>query len=153
MRRNFNGATPPEKRFWSGVEKTADCWLWLGQVRNGYGRMRLNGKLISVHRFAYELLVGPIPDGLTLDHLCRNRSCVNPDHLEPVTMTVNCLRGESFAARNARQTHCRHGHEFTAQNTYRRPGHSNRYCRKCLTRRSTEYRRNRQEARAAGVAF
>ncbi|TDD77726.1 HNH endonuclease [Actinomadura rubrisoli] len=86
-------------------------------------------KNVVVHRFVYESLVGPIPEGLVLDHLCRVRACCNPAHLEPVTDRVNILRGASITAANARKTHCDHGHEFTSQNTYRHRGR--RLCRAC----------------------
>lgn len=89
----------PEQRFWAFVEKTETCWLWTGGTNEGYGVLWLNGKNVKAHRFAYELLVGPIPDGLVLDHVvargCQWRHCVNPAHLEPVTERVNILRGSS----------------------------------------------------------
>ena len=82
------------ERFWEKVDKTATCWLWRASIRNhGYGRIKVNGRAEQAHRVAYELLVGPIPEGLTLDHLCRVRLCVNPAHLEPVTQKVNIRRG------------------------------------------------------------
>jgi hypothetical protein len=87
------------------------------------------------HRVSYEAFKGPIPDGLTIDHLCRNRACVNPEHLEPVTMRVNCLRGESPAAVHARKTHCPKGHEYSAENTYRHKG-NHRMCKLCWKERS-----------------
>lgn len=91
--------------------------------------MSYNDRLLMVHRIAYELAVGPIPVGLVIDHLCRNHSCINPEHLEPVTNVENVMRGESAWARNARKTHCKRGHEFTDENTIRRNG--TRSCRQC----------------------
>ena len=79
----------PEERFWAKVDKTDDCWLWTANRTNaGYGHFWLDRRMVLAHRFAYELLIGPIPDGLTLDHLCRVRACVNPAHLEAVTNRV-----------------------------------------------------------------
>ena len=112
------GQTAAE-RFRTKVDRSAGddaCWSWLGaRSQTGYGRFWVDGKTVKAHRWAYEHLVGPIPDGLTIDHLCRVRSCVNPAHLEPVSNRVNVLRGDAPAARNARKTHCVRGHEFTRQ--------------------------------------
>lgn len=132
-------AIPPIERFWPKVDKNGDCWEWLARKSpDGYGIFTLDGhgKKVRAHRFAYELLVGPIPEGLTLDHLCRNRACVNPAHLEPVTVRENTLRGRSFSAIHARKTHCKHGHEFTPENT-RIEKTGGRACRKCANRART----------------
>ena len=114
--------TPEEtaQRFWEKVEKTEGCWLWIASREGGgYGRFYLtHGHGVPAHRFAYELLVGPIPPGLEIDHLCRNRACVNPAHLEPVTHRINDLRGINPPAMNARKTHCPHGHPYDLLNTY-----------------------------------
>ncbi len=130
-------------RFWSNVDRSGPnaCWLWTGALNgSGYGRLSVGGRQGSVaraHRFAYELLIGPIPDDLDLDHLCRVRHCVNPSHLEPVTRRVNTLRSPiAITAVRARQTHCRQGHEFTPENTYTPPSRPNsRYCRECKRQR------------------
>ena len=79
-------------RFWAKVDKGIFCWDWLGGKSNGYGRFWVEGRLVQAHRWAYETMVGPIPEGLTLDHLCRVRYCVNPSHLEPVTLGENIRR-------------------------------------------------------------
>jgi hypothetical protein len=104
------------ERFWTKVDASGDCWLWIAFVdRHGHGSFTalINGRKSSwrAHRLAWELLVGPIADGLTLDHLCRNRRCVNPDHLEPVPMGVNILRGVGPSAINARKRVCIRGHD------------------------------------------
>lgn len=120
------------------VDDDSPCWLWTaarggkGSKDQQYGKFYVNGKLESAHRVAYWLFVGPIPDGLHIDHLCRNRQCVNPAHLEPVTQIVNTLRGVGFTATNARVTHCPQGHEYDVANTYR-PPKGGRGCRKCRT--------------------
>lgn len=115
-------------------EPNSGCWLWTGTVTyNGYGIFEVNGKKIRAHRFSYELHKGPIPDGLTIDHLCRVRCCVNPDHLEAVTMRENTLRGYGISAQNARKTHCIYGHPLSGENirVYKRPGRHQRICKTC----------------------
>jgi HNH endonuclease len=123
-------------RFWQYVEKTADCWIWHGAAsKDGYGIFVEYGEHLEkimwrTHRFAYVTLVGPIPDGLTLDHLCRNRSCIRPAHLEPVSNVENLLRGNSWSGINKRKTHCKHGHVFDEANTYY-DKHGDRHCKTC----------------------
>lgn len=112
------------------VDFKTGCWLWIGNTnKHGYGIVQQGGleggMRLRAHRAVYELLVGPIPDGLTLDHLCRVRHCVNPAHLEPVTRGENVRRGEP-----AQRTHCPLGHEYNAANTYYRPSGA-RVCRHC----------------------
>jgi hypothetical protein len=135
-----------EGRFWAKVEKTDSCWLWrAASDTKGYGRFYDGHSIAAAHRVSYELLVGPIPDGLCIDHLCRVPACVNPSHLEPVTNRENVLRGTGFAARLARKTHCKHGHEFTPENTGSHRGHGRR-CRTCAREES---RANRARTRKA----
>lgn len=143
-------STTTEQRFWAKVEKTNACWLWQGtKSADGYGRFRVseNKRLEAAHRYAYGLLVGPIPEGLTLDHLCRNPGCVNPDHLEPVTLRENILRSDGLPARNARKTHCDKGHPFSAENTYLLGG--KRHCRQCGRDRKNQWSARRRERVAA----
>lgn len=128
----MTAVTPLGERFWTKVEKSDDqdgCWLWKASLDSkGYGQINIAGKrtrLARAHRLAYEMVVGPIPDGLQLDHLCRNRACVNPRHLEPVTNRENALRSE-----RARRTACIHGHPYTAENTIWK-ANGRRTCREC----------------------
>ena len=115
------------------------CWEWKGAARaaDGYRFAFRNNRQQYAHRFAYELLVGAVPSDKQLDHLCRNRGCVNPDHLEIVTPRVNTMRGISESARNAVKTHCVNGHAFDETNTYRRRGR--RYCKKCCRAAKQRY--------------
>lgn len=117
--------------------------------KGGWGVFTLRrNECRPAHRFAYEWLVGPIPEGFTIDHLCRNRGCVNPRHLEPVTRGENTLRGQTIAATNKAKTHCVHGHAFTAENTYRPPGSTNtRMCRACIEARNRQQNMKRREDR------
>lgn len=109
-------------RFWSKVNKTNSCWVWTAGLNSnngkGYGQFYLNGKKVKSHRLSYEITIGKIPDGMVLDHLCRNRQCVNPDHLEPVTNRENVLRGDTHSSgHNRAKTHCPSGHEYSEENT------------------------------------
>jgi hypothetical protein len=131
-------------RFWRRVQKTSECWLWTGHVAGMYGRIRVGGHREQVHRFSYELHVGPIPDGLVLDHLCRNHRCVNPAHLEPVTQGMNVLRGESPAARQARQTECVRGHLLAGDNLRIRRG--KRECVVCCREGNRAHRTAHRDA-------
>jgi hypothetical protein len=118
------------------------CWQWQRPLDNGYGRFWVDGQTVLAHRYSYEIHVGSIPDGLHLDHLCRNRGCVNPAHLEPVTLAVNVLRGEGLSAVNARKTVCKHGHPLTDDNVYVTPRGS-RTCRACQRARVVAWRERR----------
>lgn len=145
------------ERFFDKFERNgADCWVWTAsRLPNGYGSFWVgeNGiKAANAHRFAYRLLVGEVPDGLVLDHLCRNRACVNPEHLEPVTDRENMWRGEHASIVAARKGQCVNGHKMTPENTRiapARPGRRNRATRECRQcGRDQERRRAKQRGRA-----
>jgi hypothetical protein len=110
-----------EQRFWDKVDKTDKCWFWSAATSHGYGLFWNGERLVKAHNFAYSLTGNIITEGLELDHLCRNRSCVNPAHLEPVTRKENMRRGLLLKSQHDRRwklTHCPHGHAYTAKNTY-----------------------------------
>lgn len=143
-----------EKRFWEKVDKTGDCWLWTAMLNTGgYGLIRVARKMVFAHRLAFEMVRGPIPDGLFLDHLCRVRHCVNPDHLEVVTMRENVLRGIGPTAKQAAQSHCLRGHPFEGENL--RIYRGKRICRACVReawqRRDKQKRERRAFLAAMGV--
>lgn len=141
--------TPIADRLWAKVVKgptPSACWVWTGCLVSGYGQIQGDGKSrIYTHRLAYELLVGEIPADLVLDHICRNRACCNPDHLQAVDERTNILRGIAPAAVNARRTACTHGHPLEGDNVIvYDDGH--RACRSCRARRHREYGLHRKSA-------
>jgi hypothetical protein len=145
------------QRFWSKVvcvDSASDtCWHWLAHKKNGYGTIKIGGRWFSAHRAAWILTYGDIDPTLTIDHLCRNRACVNPAHLEQVTMRVNTLRGMTFSGINSRKTHCPKGHPYSESNTKLTNKHArgtvvSRACRTCQNeQRRTERARAVQRAR------
>jgi hypothetical protein len=129
------------KRFWNKASiQESGCWEWTASKSQGYGRYQHEGAMRLAHRVSWLTLVGPAPDGLVLDHLCRNRACVNPAHMEPVTIGENTMRGIGPTAEFARRTHCEVGHELTPENTYLFRG-SIRYCRECKREWNRQYRK------------
>ncbi|MFD3594293.1 HNH endonuclease signature motif containing protein [Nocardia sp. NPDC058640] len=150
---------PP--RFWRKVQRDAatGCWRWVAaKSTTGYGKFALVAVSPGyAHRISYIELVGPVPEGLVLDHLCRNRLCVNPAHLEPVRQRINVLRGESPVAANVHKTFCANGHPYDEKNTYRRPGADKRGCRLCrraayqrwVQNKASGHHPMREEGRAA----
>lgn len=128
------------ERLWSRLDASGVCWEWTGALTpKGYGVIWYEGKLWQVHRLSYTLLVGPIPEGHTLDHQCRNTVCADPDHLDPVTQRVNMERGAWGAKWRQRAgiEVCSQGHPFTKENTY--TGGGQRDCRICRRAASARY--------------
>ena len=129
MGSNLKSKLPEIQRFTKFIQLDilSGCWIWKGYLdKNGYGCFRVKGKTHLAHRFSWEYYNGKIPDKKEMDHLCRNTTCVNPQHLEPVTHRENNHRGRNW---ERERTHCPQGHEFTEYNTYHHKGH--RHCRMC----------------------
>lgn len=151
--RHYGGraVVPPLRRWLDAVVMQPDgCLTWgfpLNPV-SGYASLFVSGKDVYAHRFAYEAFVGPIPPGLVIDHLCRNRACCNPAHLEVVTQQVNKMRGEGVAAKNARKTECLNGHPFAGENLRVRLDAPTpaRECRTCNRERSAARRLRMKDA-------
>ena len=131
---------PAELRFWAKVQKTDTCWIWTANKnRKGYGRFLLKGRLVVPHRYSYELLKGQIPDGMQIDHLCRNTLCVNPEHLEAVEGIVNIRRGRVL---RKPQNTCKRGHPLSGDNLYIGTG-NRRVCKECHRMKSGESQQRR----------
>lgn len=132
----------------SRVNPETGCWEWTGPLWMGYGRTSVKHRTRKAHRVAYEIWKGPIPEGMTIDHLCRVTHCVNPDHLEAVTLAENIHRGNGIATTNAAKTHCLRGHPLSGSNLRitKRGGSLCRVCRTCA-RDSDTRRRFRDRAR------
>jgi HNH endonuclease len=123
------------------------CWEWTAAKTNGYGRIgrgRRGDGHVYAHRAIYEILVGPIPDGLVIDHLCRNRSCVNPDHMEIVTHKENIRRGFAPSAISVRNSVCQKGHPLSGSNLYVQPSNGKRKCKTCRLDYQREWYANRR---------
>jgi len=123
------------------IKESDDCLYWNGRLSyNGYGLFCYNRGIVRAHRYIYEYCVGEIPKGLDIDHLCRNRNCVNPLHMEPVTRRENLMRGNTLAKDNSLKTHCPKGHEYTPENIRAQSG-GWRSCRLCSISLRREHRR------------
>lgn len=158
------GPRPPWSRFWEKVDRRhpGGCWIWTASTyRNGYGQFTVLGVPVKAHRWAYQNLVGRVPQGMQLDHLCHttdptcsggddctHRRCVNPAHLEPVTPQINAHRGNGMGGINIRKTHCKWGHPFDVANT-RIGRDGRRVCRRCHANKCNQYRDARRQLAVA----
>jgi hypothetical protein len=152
-RKRVPKGTPIRDRIRAWVEvDNAGCWIWQSVISvNGYAHIGTDGSTRSAHRVSYEAFVGPIPEGMVIDHLCRNRACVNPEHLKPVDQRSNVMRSPiALGAINAAKTHCAQGHPYDAGNTYvyARPGTTIRVCRTCSRARTRAYQLRKQNRSA-----
>jgi hypothetical protein len=151
--------TPVIVRALAKIKKNPDngCWMWTGSIVDGYGvvsRGGHQGKKIYVHQLMYQHFVGPIPEGLELDHLCRNRACCNPEHVEPVTRRENLVRGVGRIAKNVAATHCPQGHPYSPENTYvwRTKTGVGRACRICRIARAYAYKLKKKAASGRAIS-
>lgn len=138
----------PEVRFFEKVLKTKTCWIWLATKSRGYGNFWDGKRYRGAHLFSYEFLIGKVPEGLQIDHLCRNKACVNPAHLEPVTARENMLRAKEFkitefGVKKLSRERCSKGHKYTPENIYREKSNKRR-CKKCIRAKNFFYREKKR---------
>ena len=131
------------ERFWRKVHASRGCWRWTGGLSDGYGLFWWEGRTVSAHRLLWQTVYGPVPPGLELDHVCRRRDCVRPDHLRAVEHRVNVFAGQHFTAKNARKAACPRGHAY-ATRTHK--GRTQRYCPTCARASMRRAHRRRQQA-------
>ena len=141
-------------RFWSKVRiegfNPAGCWIWIAhRNRDGYGRFYFDGRVLEAYRVAYEMMRGSVPTGKQIDHLCRNRACVNPDHLEAVTGQVNILRGNTLPAANVAKTHCPKEHVYNYINTHWYK--NQRLCRACNRQATQTLKRRKRDQKTENL--
>jgi HNH endonuclease len=124
------------------VDEATGCWLWTAcRSTSGYGVFVVQNRNVPAHRWAYEHWIGPVPEGMVMDHfVCDTPLCVNPHHVRPASNRENTLRGVGVTAANLAKTHCEHGHEFTLENTYEREDRGGRECRRCRHEAVLRYR-------------
>ena len=149
-------ARPPEERFWEKVNKSGlapayrpdlgPCWIWTASVNaKGYGIMGAKNGSTLAHVISYNIHLGNVPGGMQIDHLCRIRNCVNPNHMEVVTPRVNVNRGYGPTAIHARKTHCPKGHPYSGENLYLTPGGRSRHCRECVRQSQMRYQKRKKQ--------
>ena len=131
-------------RFQNKTVKDGECLRWIGSIcSSGYGQISIDGRMVMAHRFSYEYHVRSLVPGEQLDHLCRNRWCVNHEHLEPVSSRENTRRGNNFVSEYMSRDHCSSGHKYTPENLTYRPSGA-RVCRECARERNRRYSKRRK---------